>query len=126
MASPPSRRVRIQRPGGGGSAGDDFENGLGPDSCAWNHRDSPARNLTAPSQSLPASSHTDGPKQIRGDNFRAMAVLLGNIRLAPDEGRRLLRWQRNAETLMALEAGGRAAMSGSLLFMCRMMKHFHA
>jgi len=55
-----------------------------------------------------------------------MAVLLGNIRLAPDEGRRLLRWQRNAETLMALEAGGRAAMSGSLLFMCRMMKHFHA
>ena len=55
-----------------------------------------------------------------------MAVLLENIHLAPDECLRLLRWQRNAETLMALEAGAHTAMSGSLRFMCGMMKHFYA
>jgi AraC-like DNA-binding protein len=36
-----------------------------------------------------------------------MAVLLENIRFAPDECLRLLRWQGNARTLQSLEAGGR-------------------
>ena len=52
-----------------------------------------------------------------------MAVLLENIHLAPDECLRLLRWQRNAETLMALEAGGPTIRSGSVSVMCGMMKH---
>ena len=38
-----------------------------------------------------------------------MAVLLENIRFAPDECLRLLRWQGNARTLQSLEAGGRRA-----------------
>jgi len=38
-----------------------------------------------------------------------MAVLLENIHLASDECLRLPRWQRNAETLESLEAGGRTA-----------------
>jgi AraC-like DNA-binding protein len=36
-----------------------------------------------------------------------MAVLLENIRFAPDECMRLLRWQGSARTLQSLEAGGR-------------------
>lgn len=36
-----------------------------------------------------------------------MAVLLENIRFAPDECLRLLRWQGNARSLISLEAGGR-------------------
>jgi len=36
-----------------------------------------------------------------------MAVLLENIRFAPDECLRLLRWQGNARSLQSLEAGGR-------------------
>lgn len=42
-----------------------------------------------------------------------MAVLLENIRFAPGESLRLLRWQGNARTLLSLEAGGRStAVSG--------------
>jgi len=36
-----------------------------------------------------------------------MAALLENIRFAPDECLRLLRWQGNARSLQSLEAGGR-------------------
>jgi AraC-like DNA-binding protein/mannose-6-phosphate isomerase-like protein (cupin superfamily) len=36
-----------------------------------------------------------------------MAVLLENIRFAPDECLRLLRWQGNARSLLSMEAGGR-------------------
>jgi len=48
-----------------------------------------------------------------GDNFRSMAVLLENIRFAPDECLRLLRWQGNAQSLQSLEAGGKRASAAA-------------
>jgi len=39
-----------------------------------------------------------------GDNIRAMAVLLENIRFAPGKCLRLLHWQGNARSLQSLEA----------------------
>jgi len=43
-----------------------------------------------------------------------MAVLLENIRFAPDECLRLLRWQGNARTLQSPEAGGRRTAATGL------------
>jgi hypothetical protein len=50
--------------------------------------------------------------RLGGDNFRSMAVLLENIRFAPDECLRLLRWKGKC-AIAAIPRSGRKARLGS-------------